>query len=80
MKSYFDVVTNHVMLLKDYFFDLRLFFCSITHYGQSNDREMVLYKVGFAYVLSGVKALINKKLDEKWHKVLLKGIAQGEAI
>jgi hypothetical protein len=56
-----------------------LFFCSATHYAQSNDTEMALYNVGFASVFSGVGALINKKPDEKWHKVLLKGIAQGAA-
>jgi len=58
---------------------MALFFCSVTHYAQSNDREMALYNVGFASVFSGVGALINKKPDEKWHKVLLKGIAQGAA-
>ena len=58
---------------------MALFFCSVTHYAQSNDTEMALYNVGFASVFSGVGALINKKPDEKWHKVLLKGIAQGVA-
>jgi len=56
-----------------------LFFCSMTHYAQSSDREMALYNVGFASVFSGVGALINKEPDEKWHKVLLKGFAQGAA-
>lgn len=46
---------------------------------QSNDTEMALYNIGFGSVFSGVGAIINKKPDEKWHKVLFKGMAQGAA-
>lgn len=46
---------------------------------QSNDTEMALYNIGFGSVFSGVGAMINKKPEEKWHKVLLKGMVQGAA-
>lgn len=44
---------------------------------QNSKTEMVIYNVGFSSVVSGVGALINKKPNEKWGKVLLKGMGQG---
>ncbi|QXP80865.1 hypothetical protein H0I32_16860 [Winogradskyella sp. HaHa_3_26] len=38
---------------------------------------MALYNIGFGAVFSGIGALINKKPNEKWDKVLLKGMGQG---
>jgi hypothetical protein len=38
---------------------------------------MALYNIGLGSIFSGVGALINKKPNEKWHKVLLKGMGQG---
>ncbi|PQJ18728.1 hypothetical protein BSU00_12615 [Tenacibaculum sp. SG-28] len=38
---------------------------------------MALYNIGINSVFSGIGALINKKPNEKWHKVLLKGMGQG---
>lgn len=45
--------------------------------GQSSNSEMALYNVGIGSVVSGIGALINKKPDEKWGKVVLKGMGQG---
>lgn len=44
---------------------------------QETKTEMALYNVGINSVFSGIGALINKKPNEKWHKVLLKGMGQG---
>ncbi|TXD71186.1 hypothetical protein ESU54_17630 [Aequorivita antarctica] len=38
---------------------------------------MALYNIGLGSVFSGVGALINKKPNERWGKVLLKGMGQG---
>ncbi len=38
---------------------------------------MALYNIGLGSIFSGVGALVNKKPNEKWHKVLLKGMGQG---
>ncbi len=45
--------------------------------GQNSNSEMALYNIGLGSIFSGVGALINKKPNEKWHKVLLKGMGQG---
>lgn len=44
---------------------------------QNSNAEMALYNIGFSSIVSGVGALINKKPNEPWGKVLLKGIGQG---
>ncbi len=46
-------------------------------YGQNSKTEMALYNVGLGSIFSGVGALINKEPEEKWTKVLLKGMGQG---
>lgn len=46
-------------------------------YGQNDRAEMALYNVGLGSIFSGVGAVINKKPDQKWGKVLLKGMYQG---
>jgi hypothetical protein len=38
---------------------------------------MALYNIGLGSVFSGIGALINKKPNERWDKVLLKGMGQG---
>lgn len=45
--------------------------------GQSSNSEMALYNIGLGSIFSGVGALINKKPNEEWHKVLLKAMGQG---
>lgn len=44
---------------------------------QDTKTEMAVYNVGINSIFGGVGALINKKPNEKWHKVLLKGMGQG---
>jgi hypothetical protein len=45
--------------------------------GQNSNSEMALYNIGLGSVFSGIGALINKKPNERWDKVLLKGMGQG---
>ena len=42
-----------------------------------NKTEMAAYNIGFGSIFSGIGALINKKPNERWDKVLLKGMGQG---
>ena len=44
---------------------------------QESRTEMALYNIGLGSISSGIGALINKNEYEKWHEVLLKGMAQG---
>ena len=44
---------------------------------QSNESEAILYNIGIASIFSGIGAVINKKQDEDFNKVFLKGLAQG---
>lgn len=46
-------------------------------YPQSNDTEAGLYNVAFGGITGAIGAVINKKPDEKFEKVLLKGLWQG---
>ncbi|WP_424494623.1 hypothetical protein [Salinimicrobium sp. GXAS 041] len=46
-------------------------------YGQSNNAEAALYNIGIGSVFSGICALFNKEPEERFGRVLLKGIAQG---
>lgn len=46
-------------------------------YSQTNDTEAALYNVGFGGITGAIGAVINKKPDEKFGKVLLKGVWQG---
>lgn len=62
---------NKILLL------LLIFFFFSQSYGQNTKTEMALYNIGLGSVFSGVGALINKKPNEQWGKVLLKGIGQG---
>nr|WKN37404.1 hypothetical protein K4G66_01610 [Tunicatimonas sp. TK19036] len=45
--------------------------------GQNTKTEMAFYTIGLGSVFSGVGALVNKNSDERWDKVLLKGLGQG---
>ncbi|WP_233558658.1 hypothetical protein [Aquimarina sp. BL5] len=54
-----------------------MFLISSYSNGQNSNSEMALYNIGLGSIFSGVGALINKKANEKWHKVLLKGMGQG---
>ncbi len=56
---------------------LIIFILSEKSFSQDTKTEMALYNVGINSVFSGIGALINKKPNEKWHKVLLKGMGQG---
>lgn len=53
------------------------FLFTIQTYSQNNDTQAALYNIAFGSVFSGVGALINHNTDNKWHKVLLKGMGQG---
>jgi len=44
---------------------------------QSNNTEAALYNIGIGSIFSGIGAVINKKPQEKFGKVLFKGMAQG---
>jgi hypothetical protein len=44
---------------------------------QKTRTEMALYNIGLGSISSGIGAVINKEEDEKWLKVLLKGMGQG---
>jgi len=44
---------------------------------QSNYTEAAIYNIGIGSVFSGIGAVINKEPQEKFGKVLLKGMAQG---
>lgn len=44
---------------------------------QNSKSEMALYNIGLGSVFSGIGALINKKPNERWDKVLFKGMGQG---
>ncbi|MEG0915625.1 MAG: hypothetical protein RSF68_01280 [Myroides sp.] len=46
-------------------------------YPQANNTEAALYNVGFGGISGAIGAVINKKPDEKFGKVLLKGLWQG---
>ena len=65
-----------VKKLKLIFITSMLLFSSYSN-GQNSNSEMALYNIGLGSIFSGVGALINKKPNEKWHKVLLKGMGQG---
>jgi hypothetical protein len=56
---------------------LIIFFLPEKSFSQDTKTKMALYNVGINSVFSGIGALINKKPNEKWHKVLLKGMGQG---
>lgn len=44
---------------------------------QANDAEAALYNVGFGGLSGAIGAIINKKPDDKFGKVFLKGLWQG---
>ena len=44
---------------------------------QSNDFEAASYNIGIGAIFSGIGAVINKKPNEKFHKVLLTGMGKG---
>ena len=54
-----------------------LFIFSKNTYAQNTKTEMAIYNIGINSVFSGIGALINKQPNQKWHNVLLKGMAQG---
>ncbi len=56
---------------------LIVLFSTNSSYSQSNDTEAALYNVGFGGITGAIGAVINKKPDEKFGKVLLKGLWQG---
>lgn len=42
-----------------------------------NKNDIILYNIGIGAIFGGVGALVNKKENEEWHKVFLKGFGQG---
>ncbi len=58
-------------------FIIAIFLFSNCSNGQNSKTEMALYNVGLGSVFCGIGALINKKPNERWDKVLLKGMGQG---
>jgi hypothetical protein len=56
---------------------ITVFLLSNKSFSQNTKTEMAVYNIGINSVFSGIGALINKKPNEKWHKVLLKGMGQG---
>lgn len=54
-----------------------VFLLNTKNYSQKNDTQAAFYNVALGSVFSGVGALINQKKENKWHKVLLKGMGQG---
>jgi len=60
-----------------YLFTLICFLFVLKTYSQSTNTEAALYNIGLGSIFSGVGALINKKPNERWDKVLIKGMGQG---
>ena len=61
-----------------FFLVIRLFFLhSEPSKAQDNDLQAGLFNVGIGSVLGGVGAVINKKPEESFRKILLKGLWQG---
>ena len=58
-------------------FIIAIFLFSNYSSGQNSKSEMALYNIGLGSVFSGIGALINKKPNERWDKVLFKGMGQG---
>lgn len=56
---------------------LFILFYSPGSVAQKNDFEVGLYNVGAGSIIGGVGAIINKEKEEKFLKVLLKGLGQG---
>lgn len=64
------------MIVKKYLIFIMLFIF-YENSAQSNDTEAALYNVLFGGITSGLGATFNKKKDEKYGKVFLKGFYQG---
>lgn len=58
------------------YFLLFIFFMQFVK-AQNNDRQAATYNILSNAVLGGIGAVINKKREEKFHKVLFKGMGQG---
>ncbi|WP_037321691.1 hypothetical protein [Salegentibacter sp. Hel_I_6] len=56
---------------------LALAFSSSPIRAQSNYTEAAIYNIGIGSIFSGIGAVINKKPEEKFGRVLFKGMAQG---
>lgn len=56
---------------------LSILFHITTVNSQSNDTEAALYNISFGGITGAIGAVINKKTDENFGKVLLKGFWQG---
>lgn len=65
-----------LLKIKLIFVNAILLFSSYS-YGQNSKSEMALYNIGLGSGFSAIGALINKKPNERWGKVLLKGMGQG---
>lgn len=65
-------------MIKLKFFIITIFFLNFNYsFSQNSNSEMALYNIGLGSIFSGIGALINKKPNERWDKVLLKGMGQG---
>ncbi len=54
-----------------------LLFLTSTAKAQNNDRQAAVYNIATNSIAGGIGAVLNKKPEEKFHKVLLKGMGQG---
>jgi len=75
-----DFVGFFINDMKTFF--LTLFFCLLLLntnkcHSQNNNTQATIYNVGLGSFFGGVGAVINKKPDEKFGKVFLKGVLQG---
>lgn len=64
-------------MLKSIVFILTFFLINVKSFSQTTDTKEGLYNIGFGAVFGGVGAVINKNKDEKFLKVLMKGMGQG---
>lgn len=83
-KVYFNIISftqNNVLnamgKLSKYFLLIIFIIPSKNVFAQANDTEAALYNIGFGGVSCAIGAVINKKADEKFGKVFLKGFWQG---
>ncbi|WP_136468467.1 hypothetical protein [Flagellimonas onchidii] len=62
---------------KNIFLILAVCISSQQFYAQQNDSQAALYNIGTGAIIGGIGSIINKKKEDKLHKVLLKGLTQG---
>ncbi len=66
-----------IKLLPTLFFIIIFLVLTPKSSAQANDTEAALYNIGFGAITSSIGAVINKEKNEKFDKVILKGLYQG---